>query len=73
MTQTSTLAVEGMSCAGCENNVRFALSALPGIGEAEPDHVANTVRVRFDAEVTDLATICRAIEDIGYRVLDRNP
>lgn len=53
--------------------MRSALSALLGVGEAEPDHAANIVRVRFDAGVTDLGTIRRALEDIGYRVLDENP
>lgn len=72
-TETVTLAVEGMSCEGCESNVRAALSALPGVEEAEASHVADTVRVRFEAGAVDLARIRGAIEAGGYRVLGDSP
>lgn len=42
------LRVEGMTCAGCEGNVEFALSSLPGVERVEADHEAKRVTVGFD-------------------------
>lgn len=63
------LAVEGMSCAGCEANLRFALSALAGVKRAKADFRAKTVEVVFDPAQTSEHEVRRAIEEIGYTVV----
>lgn len=63
------LSVQGMSCTGCENNVRFALRSLRGVEEARADHRAKRVEVLFDPSVLDESDVRRAIEDIGYGVV----
>ncbi len=42
------LTVEGMSCVGCEANLRFALSSLPGVERAKADYRVKRVEVAFD-------------------------
>jgi len=64
-----SLTVEGMTGMGCENNVQFALKSLAGVKNAKADHNAKTVEVEFNPAVSDMATVRRAIEDMGYRVL----
>lgn len=69
MASRKVFPVEGMDCAGCENNIRFALFTLPGVERVKADHKAKTVEVEFDKERTDEAEVRRAIEGIGYTVV----
>lgn len=69
MASKKVFAVEGMDCAGCEGNIRFALSTLAGVERVEADHRAKTVEVEFDPERTDEAKVRGAIEGIGYTVV----
>ncbi len=66
MTVVTTLAVEGMSCSGCENNVRFALTAINGVEEVDADHRADTVRVVCDPSLVDETALRTAIDAMGY-------
>lgn len=70
MTTHATLPVEGMTCTGCENNIQFALTSLKGVDSVDADHRAKTVRVDYDPEVISPDEIRRAIEDMGYRMVD---
>lgn len=63
------LSVEGMSCAGCEANLRFALSALAGVKRAKADYRAKTVEVAFDPARTSEDEVRRTIEEMGYTVV----
>src|ERR671918_4102 len=53
MATNLTLPVQGMSCAGCENNIRFALSSLAGIERVHADHQAAHVEIVYDPAQTD--------------------
>ena len=64
---STTHAVSGMSCTGCESNVESAVSELPGCTGVEADHEAGTVTV--DGNV-DEAALREAIEDSGYELSD---
>lgn len=66
---TATLKVEGMHCDGCERNVEFALSSLPGVARVKADQTAKTVEIAFEPSATDELELRRAIEDTGYRVV----
>lgn len=70
MEEEITLPVEGMTCSGCENNIQFAVSVLPGVEAVKADHKAKTVKLRLDPSVADERSIRRAIEDMGYTVPD---
>lgn len=63
-----TVAVSGMSCSGCEDNVETALRTLAGVTRVDADHEADAVEVVIDEDVTD-ADIRAAIESAGYDVL----
>lgn len=69
MATGTVLQVDGMSCTGCERNVQFALSSLPGVNRVKADHRAKTVEVDFDPGQTTEDEVRRAVEDIGYTVV----
>ena len=62
-----TIAVSGMSCTGCEQNVEQALKNLEGVSRVEADHQGETVEVVVDDDVAD-EDVHAAIEQAGYDV-----
>jgi copper chaperone len=65
-----TVPVQGMACAGCENNIRFALSSFAGVERVHADHNAARVEVVYDPDQTNETALRMAIEDMGYHVVD---
>jgi len=65
-TVAGTLTVAGMTCTGCEYNVRSALQLVDGVLEAEADRASGQVRVRYDPERTTLAHLAEAVRTTGY-------
>lgn len=62
-----TIAVTGMSCTGCEQNVESALTKLEGVSRVEADHEGETVEVVVDENVST-EDVHAAIEQAGYDV-----
>ncbi len=65
-TKTMTLAVEGMTCTGCENTVQEAVSKIAGVTSVKASHLDSTAVVSFDTTKTSLAAIGDAINEAGY-------
>ena len=70
MIESATLAVTGMKCGGCENNVTTKLKALDGVKSASASSKDKEVKVSFDEDKTSLAAIAQAIIEAGYTVED---
>jgi P-type Cu2+ transporter len=62
-----TLAVEGVSCAGCIRKIENGLTKLPGIIDARVNFTQRRLAVDWRNDETDAAKIIAAIEKIGYR------
>ncbi|MFC5973730.1 heavy-metal-associated domain-containing protein [Halomarina salina] len=62
-----TIPVAGMSCNGCEENVKNALRNLEGVTRIEADHETDTVELVAEDDVAD-DDIEAAIENAGYDV-----
>jgi copper chaperone len=60
------LAVQGMTCEGCEQAIRGALGRLDGIVAASPDHRAGRVSVRYDTDRVSETAIKQRIRLAGY-------
>ncbi|MCG1002730.1 MULTISPECIES: heavy-metal-associated domain-containing protein [Halobacterium] len=60
---TTTLTVEGMGCAGCEDIVENALSGVDGVEGATVDHEDGVATVEGDA---DAESLLQAVEFAGY-------
>ncbi len=65
--ETRTLAIEGMMCGHCENRVKKALEALPGVESAEASHEKGIATVVLSGPVDD-AALKKAVEDEDYEV-----
>ncbi len=65
---TLTLTVTGMSCGGCENTVKRAVSALDGVSNVTASHRDNRVTLTYDPSKVDRAAVARRIQDAGYEV-----
>jgi copper chaperone CopZ len=64
--RTETVPVRGMHCGGCERSVSRAVQAIPGVGSARADFVAEEVEVTYDPVRTDLEAIRAAVRDAGF-------
>lgn len=60
---TTTITVEDMSCAHCEQTVEDALRAVSGVTDVTVDRDAAQATVDGDA---DHSTLIAAVEDAGY-------
>jgi copper chaperone len=62
------LTVTGMTCGGCENAVKRAVSRLDGVTQVTASHQDNQVVVDYDAARATRAAIADAISKAGYHV-----
>jgi copper chaperone len=68
MAEELTLTVTGMTCGGCENAVKRAVSSLGGVKNVTASHRENRVTLTYDPSLVDRAAIAKRIEDAGYAV-----
>lgn len=60
-TQTCTLKVSGMTCAGCEAAVRMAARSVEGVSGAKASYAKGSAEVTFDPGKTTPEAIARVI------------
>ncbi len=53
-------------CGMCKTNIESSLAALAGVKSAELDLVTKKVKIKYDQEVLDPATLRQAIANTGY-------
>ncbi|MHB1539803.1 MAG: mercury resistance system periplasmic binding protein MerP [Steroidobacteraceae bacterium] len=64
--RTVTLAVPGMTCAGCPLTVREALSRIKGVRQIRVDYAKRALTVTFDDTKATVADLTRATANAGY-------
>ena len=64
--QSATLVVEGMTCAGCPVTVKKLLKKVDGVSEVSVDAKTHLARVRFDPDKTQADQLAKAVTEIGY-------
>lgn len=69
MSDTLELKVTGMTCGGCENAVKRAVSRLEGVESVSASHVTQTVEVVYRPGFVNRANIAAAIDALGYQVV----
>lgn len=67
--KNETLTIEGMSCDHCVRAVRRALEQTPGVEVR--DVTIGSAEIGYDPATVDPATIADAIEEEGYRVVEK--
>ena len=56
-----------MHCGGCEGNVKFALSQIPGVNQVIPDRTTQMVEVSLSSDDINLDTMKAPLTEIGYQ------
>ena len=65
--KTAIIAVEGMTCAGCEPHINETLKALNGVLSSEASYQNKNVKVVYNPKQISLEQIKKAIDEIGYK------
>lgn len=60
--------IEGMTCQGCEEEVKHEVSQLPGFIEATVNHETGNATVKFDKSKNSIEEVTGAINKTGYKV-----
>ena len=66
--ETTTLRIDGMSCAHCVKAVRDALGELPGVQVQRVD--VGTATVQYDPAMARPEQLADAVRDAGYEVAE---
>jgi len=62
--------IKGMTCTGCEEHVKHAVSALDGVKEVSASYKNASAQVKYDASMIHLDQISEAINGTGFTVLE---
>ena len=65
------LDVRGMTCAACAQRIEKTVLKLPGISQANVNLASEKLFVEYDADAVALAAIKKAVEKIGYEVVEK--
>lgn len=67
-TVTESFKVSGMTCGGCEGQVKATVAKVEGVVEVKADHKAGQAIVTYDPARAGKDEIRGAIEKAGYKV-----
>ncbi len=66
--QTAEFTIIGMTCSGCEEEVKHEVNKLNGIVKADVSYEIGKAQIQFDNTKTNIAEIEKAINSTGYQV-----
>jgi len=59
--------ISGMHCASCASGIQMVLQGTDGVLNASASYDSKKGEVEFDEEKTNLESIIKAIEQLGYK------
>ena len=65
-------AVDGLACAGCARGLQRRLSELPGMSQARVHYLTASALLDWDDQRQDRDGIAAAVQQAGYRLIDRH-
>lgn len=66
------LKIEGMHCEGCASAIQALLIRITGVQRAAISFKSSEARVHYDPAQTSEGQLVAAIQQVGYRVIDRS-
>jgi P-type Cu+ transporter len=69
---TTTLVLEGMTCASCSMRIEKGLKKLPGVIDAQVNLATELGMVTYDAAQTGIGQMLQKVEAIGYKATQVN-
>jgi copper chaperone CopZ len=70
--QTAEFKIKGMTCTGCEEEVKHEVNKLQGIIKADVSYQNTNAVIQFDNSKTNVAAIEKAINSTGYKATQTN-
>ncbi len=70
-TETTTLDIDGMTCASCANHVEQALNKVSGVVDASVNLATERATVTYVTETTGRVDFKKAVREAGYEVVER--
>lgn len=67
-TEDVTLHIKGMTCGGCENKVKTALSACKGVSDINVSHKDGKADFRLESGNASIEEVMNAVKKLGYTV-----
>ncbi|MFA6254196.1 MAG: heavy metal translocating P-type ATPase [Candidatus Paceibacterota bacterium] len=64
--------IKGMHCASCASIITDKLTKLPGVEKADVNFATEEARVEHDMDKVALADMNKAIEPLGYSLIDKS-
>ena len=64
--QSTTLDVQGMTCASCPLTVKQVLKKVPGVSDVSVDYKTHSATIKFDPEKIGPDQLAKAVTDIGF-------
>ncbi|TKC09298.1 heavy metal translocating P-type ATPase [Pedobacter frigoris] len=68
-TETISLPVLGMTCAGCAVSVESMIAAQEGVVQAEVNYATQKVKVVYDPKVVTTEDMQKAVQGVGYDLI----
>lgn len=72
VSEIAIIKISGMHCAGCENTITTALTALDGVKDAKVSVEMEAAKVKYDPAKVSPEDIKAAITAKGYEVVEFN-
>jgi Cu+-exporting ATPase len=66
ITETCTIPVSGMTCAGCSSRVQRSLEKTPGVSTANVNLMTHSATIDYDPSTTTPERLVEAIRETGY-------
>ena len=67
--QNLSIPIQGMTCASCVARIEKTLRATKGVQEANVNIATEKANILYDPGLVDPQSLIRAIEDLGYGVI----
>ncbi len=64
------LRIEGMSCTACANSIQTTLGHLQGVESANVNFASERVIIKYDPEKVELEEMMKAVDHIGYKLVE---
>lgn len=68
-TETISLPVLGMTCAGCAVSVESMIGSQPGVDQSEVNYATQTVKITYHPEQVQPSDFRKALQSIGYDLI----
>jgi Cu+-exporting ATPase len=69
--KTDVFDIKGMSCSACVAHVDKATRKLDGIVDVQVNLLTNSMSIKYDESVLDVAAVEDAVKDAGYEATAR--